>query len=139
MDRESEQASKRKLDTAISVGSAILGAVLGRRIGARAAGRLGTAAKGYGAIRKEAGDIERAKERVASLEADLVALSDEFEAQVQELEAAYDAQEEELKEVLVRAKSTDIDISFLGMGFTPYWRSDQAVTLTAAFNAQPEE
>ena len=133
VEREGQQASKRKLDTAISVGSAILGAVLGRRISRTSASKIGTAAKGYGGIRKEAGDVARAKERVAALEADLAALADDFEAQVDELDAAYDAQADELKEQTVRAKSTDIDVRFIGVGFVPYWRDSATGILTPAF------
>ncbi len=133
VEREGQQASKRKLDTAISVGSAILGAVLGRRISRTSASKIGTAAKGYGGIRKEAGDVARAEERVAALEAELAALSEDFEAQVNELDAAYDAQADELKEQTVRAKSTDIDVRFIGVGFVPYWRDSATGILTPAF------
>jgi len=135
VEREGQQASKRKLDTAISVGSAILGAVLGRRISRTSASKIGTAAKGYGGVRKEAGDVARAKERVAALEADLVALSDDFDEQVNALDAAYDAQADELKEQIVRAKSTDIDVRFLGAGFVPYWRDTETGILTPAFES----
>jgi len=133
VEREGQQASKRKLDTAISVGSAILGAVLGRRISRTSASKIGTAAKGYGGIRKEAGDVARAKQRVAALEADLLALSQDFDAKVDALDAAYDAQADELKEQTVRAKSTDIEVRFIGVGFVPYWRDSETGILTAAF------
>ena len=135
VERESQQASKKKMDTVISVGSAILGAVLGRRITKTAASKIGTAAKGYGGVRKEAGDVERAKERVEALQGDLQALSDEFDAQVDQLDAAYDAQTDELKEQTIRAKSTDIEIRFLGIGFVPYWRDAESGILTPAWEA----
>jgi hypothetical protein len=133
VEREGQQASKRKLDTAISIGSAILGAVLGRRITRTSASKIGTAAKGYGGIRKEAGDVARAKQRVAALEADLLALSQDFDAQVEDLDSAYDAQADELKEQAVRAKSADIDVRFIGVGFVPYWRDQDTGILTCAW------
>lgn len=133
VERESQQVSKRKMDTFISVGSAILGAVLGRRITKTAASKIGTAAKGYGGVRKEAGDVVRANERVQALQGDLEELSREFDAQVDALDAAYDAQTDELKEQTVRAKSTDIDIRFIGVGFVPYWRDTDTGVLIQAW------
>ena len=137
VERESQQVSKRKLDAAISVGSAILGAVLGRRISATSAGRIGTAVKGYGGVQKEKGDVIRARERVAALEADLAALAADFEDQVAALDDAYDAQSDSLKELPIRAKSTDIDVRFIGIGYRPFWRGEGAATLSAAFVAEP--
>ena len=139
VERESQQVSKRKLDTAISVGSAILGAVLGRRVSRTSASKIGTAVKGYGGVRKEAGDVERAKQRVAKLEADLNNLAEQFESQVDQLDDAYDAQEDALKELPIRAKNADIEVRFLGVGYLPHWRSEAETSLTAAFVAVLDE
>lgn len=115
VERESEQAGKRKLDAVVSVGGAILGAVFGRR----RSSAVGRAVKGYGSVRKEAGDVDRARERVTALEADLKVLADKFDADVAALDDAYDAQADPLKEVLVKAKSTNIDLRFIGVGLVP--------------------
>ena len=61
--REQEQASKKTLDTAVSIGTAILGAVLGRkRLSTTSASRVGTAIKTAGSARKEAADVARAQQ-----------------------------------------------------------------------------
>jgi hypothetical protein len=121
VERESQQASQKKLDVAVSVGTAILGAVFGRRsLSTSSASRIGTAMKGLGRTRKEAGDVERARETVAAVEQELAELARGFDADVAELSAAYDAQTEELKEVLIRAKLSDIHVDVFGLGWLPH-------------------
>ena len=118
---QKEQSTKKKLDTAISFGTAILGAVLGRkRITATSASKVGTAIKTAGSARKEAADVERAKQTAAKVRADIEALNEKLESEVAELDTAFDAQTEELDEVIVRAKSTDIHVAVTGLVWLPY-------------------
>ena len=120
VERESEQASGSKLNAALSVGTAILGAVLGRKkISVSTASRAGTAMRRAGDMRKQVGDVKRAEEKVAKINQDIEALTEEFEAEVEAMEDAYDAQTEELKEILVRARSGNIQIDYFGIGWRP--------------------
>ena len=121
LERESQQAGKKKLDTALSFGTAILGAVLGRkRLSASTASRVGTAIRSAGGARKEAGDVERAKQTVAKVEADLAALNAELEKEIEALDTGFDAQAEELDEVTVRPKTTDVHVALFGLAWLPY-------------------
>ncbi len=120
VDREAEQASSSKLDTALSVGTAILGAFLGRkRVSTTSVSRAGTAARRAGNMRKQMGDVKRAEAKVAMLEQELEELKEACEAEVAELDDAYDAQRDELEEILVRARSTNIRIGWFGVGWRP--------------------
>ena len=120
VEREAEQARGAKLDTAISFGTAVLGAVLGRkRISTTSASRVGTAMRKAGSARKQAGDVRRARETVESVRVQLEELQIAFEDEVDQLDAAYDAQDEELTETLVRPKTTEIDIRFVSLGWAP--------------------
>jgi hypothetical protein len=121
VDREQEQVSKKTLDTAVSIGTAILGAVLGRkRLSTTAASRVGTAIKTAGGARKEAADVARAKEKAAKVRADLEALNAQLEKEVAALDTAFDAQAEELEEIVVRAKTTDIHVPVVALAWMPY-------------------
>jgi hypothetical protein len=121
IDREKEQATKKKLDTAISFGTAILGAVLGRkRISSTSASKIGTAIKTAGSARKESQDIKRAEETAARVTADIEALNAQLEKEVADLDTAFDAQAEELDEIVVRAKTTDIHVPLVGLAWMPY-------------------
>ncbi len=119
--REQEQASKKTLDTAVSIGTAILGAVLGRkRLSTTAAGRVGTAIKTAGSARKEAADVARAQQTADKVRADLEALNAELEKEVAKLDTAFDAQAEELEEIVVRAKAADIHVPLVALAWMPY-------------------
>ena len=121
VERESQQARQKKLDVAVSVGTAILGAVFGRRaLSTTSAGRIGTAVKGYGRTRKEAGDVARAKETVAAVQQQLEELAADFDAAVAKLDAAFDAQAETLTEVIIRPKLSDIHVELMGLGWLPH-------------------
>ncbi len=118
---QKEQSSKRKLDTAISFGTAILGAVLGRKkLSSSTASKMGTAIKTAGSARKEAQDVERAKQTADKVKSDIAALNKQLEEEVAELDTSFDAQAEELDEIVVRAKSTDIHVAVTGLAWLPY-------------------
>jgi hypothetical protein len=121
IERESDQATKKTLDTAVSFGTAILGAVLGRkRISSTSANKIGTAIRSASGARKEAADVKRAKETARKVKADMEALSRELEQEIASLSAAYDAQAEELSEVVIRAKATDTHVPLIALAWMPY-------------------
>ncbi len=123
---QKQQSTKRKLDTAISFGTAILGAVLGRKkLSSSTATKMGTAIKTAGSARKEAADVERAKQTADKVRADMAALNEALEKEVAALDTAYDAQAEELDEIVVRAKSTDIHVALSGLIWLPYTANEK--------------
>ena len=134
---QSQQSSQKKVDTAISIGTAILGAVLGRkRLSVTSAGRVGTAMRKAGGARKEAADVARAKQTAEKVRKDLVSLNDALAAEVAALESGYDAQNEELTEIPIRPKATDIHVPVIGLVWMPYRESGDG-RLTSAWDSQP--
>lgn len=120
LEKEAEQATSSKINTALSIGTAVLGALLGRkRISTTSVSKAGTAARRADSMRKQMGDVKRAEARVAAAEADIEALKSAFDADVEALDDAYDAQEEELEEVLVKARSNNIEVGWLGILWQP--------------------
>ena len=118
---QKEQSTKKKLDTAISFGTAILGAVLGRkRLSSTSASKMGTAIRSASGARKEAADVDRAKQVAEKVKADIAVLSKELEKDIAALDTSFDAQSEELTEIIVRAKSTDIHVAITGLAWFPY-------------------
>jgi phage host-nuclease inhibitor protein Gam len=118
--REAEQARGHKLDTAISFGTAILGAVLGRKvISATSASRVGTAVRKAGRLGQQSGDVKRAEAVVADVQAKIAELEEEFADQVAALDDVYDAQRDELAKTVISAKSAAIEIRLIGIGWVP--------------------
>jgi hypothetical protein len=121
IDVQKQQSTKKKLDAAISFGTAILGAVLGRkRISSSTATKMGSAIKTAGSASKEAADVARAQQTAGKVKADILALNKQLEKEVSDLDTAFDAQAAELDEIVVRAKSTDIHVAVTGLAWLPY-------------------
>ncbi|MDH3619890.1 MAG: DUF87 domain-containing protein [Gammaproteobacteria bacterium] len=126
IDVQKQQSTKKKLDTAISFGTAILGAVLGRKkFSSSTATKMGSAIKTAGSASKEAADVERAKQTAAKVKADITALNKELEKEVAALDTSFDAQAEDLDEIVVRAKSTDINVAITGLVWLPYTKGEK--------------
>src|SRR5262249_10576527 len=69
VERERSQAQQQTLQTAVSVGSALLGAFLGRKtLSVANLNRAATAARAAGRYRKEAQDVERAGDSVEAVQ-----------------------------------------------------------------------
>ena len=121
IEREQQQASKKKLDTAISFGTAILGAVLGRkRVSSSTASKMGTAIRTASGARKEAGDVERARETAEKVRQDLAELNAALEKEVAALDTDVSVTDEPLDEITVRAKATDIHVPLVGIVWMPF-------------------
>ncbi|MDQ8157946.1 MAG: DUF87 domain-containing protein [Gemmatimonadota bacterium] len=120
VQREQAQASQAKMDTAISVGGAILGAFFGRgRISAGAISRVGTAARGAGRAAQQQGDVTRASESLQAIEAQYAELEAALQADVDALGGAYDAQQETLEAIPIKAKSGDVHVQLVALVWVP--------------------
>ena len=134
LERQSEQAKGQKLDAALSFGTAVLGALLGRkRISTTSASRVGTAVRKAGRVGQESADVRRAEETVAAVQEKLSALQAKFDDDVAALDAAYDAQAEELTETRVNPRATDVQIGLLALGWMPYLEDSEGA-LTPAWS-----
>jgi hypothetical protein len=121
VEREAEQAKSTKIQTAISFGTAILGAFLGRKtVSVGSASRVGTAVRSASRMRKEKMDIARAEERSAAIEAQLDELEMRMQDDIEKIEFSFDPAFEELEEITVKTKSTDITLEVFGLAWVPY-------------------
>jgi hypothetical protein len=119
VERETEQASSQKLQTAISVGATLVSALLGRKtISATTIGRATTAARGVGRTMKEGEDIERARQTVAAIEEQRRQLDEELQAETAKLDAANDVATEKLAAASIKPKKTDITVKLVSLVWT---------------------
>jgi hypothetical protein len=119
--REAEQAQSRKIQTAVSIGTAILGAFLGRKtVSVGSASRVGTAMRSASRMRKETMDVTRAQERSAAIEAQLMDLEARMQTDIEKIEFSFDPEFEELEEISVKPKSRDITLEVFGLAWIPY-------------------
>ena len=101
-----EQLQDQRMRTAISVGSALLGGLLGRR----SLGRLTTAARSWSSGSREAGDVDRAQEEVDRIRREAEELSESLRRDLAAVETDYRPEEDELTETRIRPKKSDIEV-----------------------------
>ena len=119
-ETQKEQATDAQIGAAISVGTAVLGAIFGRGRSLSSASRVGTAVRRTGSILTESGDVRRADETIEKVQADADALQAAFQAELDALQGSFDAQTDPLKEIVIRPKAGDLEVRFLGVGWIPY-------------------
>ncbi|MDH3525376.1 MAG: ATP-binding protein, partial [Acidobacteriota bacterium] len=104
-EKEAQQSKQVKLDTALRIGSTLLGAVLGRSTRASS----GTAMRSVTRSWRDAQDVARAEEDIEEIKKDLAELQAEAEREVAELAQRLDPLNEELAKTEVRPRRTDIE------------------------------
>lgn len=120
--RESHQASQQKMQTAISIGTTILGAFMGRKAVSRTTlNRAGTAMRNASRSQKEASDVGRARENLEILQQQLKDLQDRFQDEVNAAAGKFDPLQEELSSITIRPRKTGIQVKFLNFIWVPHW------------------
>jgi hypothetical protein len=121
--REKEQSQSSKIQTAISFGTAILGAFMGRKaVSVGSAGRFGTAMRSASRIRKESMDVNRAQETFEATKLQLEELDQRLQEDIERIEAGLVPDEDSIQEVRVKPKSSDMTLEFFGLIWLPYRR-----------------
>ena len=117
--REAEQASEQKVQTAVSLGATVLGALLGRKaVSTSTLGRATTAARGVSRTMKQAGDIKRATENRDAVQRQLGQLDEQIAAETTAIAAGYEA-EPVLERIEVAPKRGQVAVQFIGLGWIP--------------------
>jgi hypothetical protein len=126
VEREAQQATAQKLQTAISFGATLLSSFMGRKsINMSTLGRATTAARGVGRTMKESQDVGRAEESVASITQQLADLDAQFKEETSALETSVDPQTEKLEKVSLKPTKTNISVKLLTLCWAPYWQDSQ--------------
>jgi hypothetical protein len=119
--REKEETTSQGIQTAISIGATVLGALLGRKaVSATNIGRATTAARGAGRTMKQAGDVGRAKENVAAIDQQIADLEAELKAELDQRAAATDPVTEKLETIALRPKKSDISVRLVALAWAPF-------------------
>jgi hypothetical protein len=113
---QSEQATGAKLQAAVSVGAAIFGALLSRKVvSATNIGRVTTAARGAGRIGKESQDISRAETNVTAIRQQRDDLHAQLETELQEVSDQFAASNETLERVLLKPKRGGVSVQLVAL------------------------
>ena len=120
VSREQEQASAAKVQTAVSLGATVLGALFGRKtFSASTLGRATTVARGVGRASKEQDDIKRAQENVDVAKTALEELDATIAEETAAIAARFDAAAGALETVSVAPKRGQVLVQTVALG----WRA----------------
>jgi hypothetical protein len=121
-EREKAQLTQSRMQTAVNVGTTILGAIFGRRaISATSVGRAGTAARSASRMGHESQDVARAEENIEVLQQRLADTQRQLEAEVAQIENTLDPGTIALRAVDVPARKSDIAVGEVALVWAP-WR-----------------
>jgi len=133
VERESAQASQQKLQTAVSMGATVLGALFGRKtLSSSTIGKATTTARGMGRTMKESQDIDRARETLAAAQQQKADLEAQAQAEIAELGGSFDPVGEALETMTLRAKRPDLNVQLVALAWVPVWM-DADGRLTPAY------
>src|SRR5690606_6656802 len=111
-----------QVSTAASVGTALLGVLFGRRRSATGtASRAGTAARGVSRTAREAGDVRRAEEQLATARQRLAALRQELEEKMAAIAARVDATTMALEPLELRPRRSAVKVHAVVLVWLPMW------------------
>jgi hypothetical protein len=115
LDRERSQYESQKLQTGISMGATVLGAIFGRG----GLGRATTTARGAGRVARERQDVLRAETELEALQRELTELEINSEEEVRAFELEWEDKLPEIREIVIRPRKSDIEVGPLRLVWMP--------------------
>lgn len=123
VEREAAQMKHQQMDSAIVIGSTVLGAFMGRKVTSRRnISGARRALRSAGRIGQSQQDLQLAEEKANVIRDDIAALEAELQQELGLLEAEFGG-ELEVEEVAIAARSTNITQHLYGLLWLPYQKS----------------
>ncbi len=127
VDKQQQEARAAKISTAVSIGQTILGVIFGRKTMSTTITAGARSAKGAGKAWKESGDLRTAEAKLEEVQANIAAINEEAQIQVDEMKHACDPANLEFTTESLRPLKKHIVISAFGLGWLPYLKTDQGI------------
>jgi len=119
VQREQQQVGQQKLQTAVSLGATMLGALMGRRaVSLSTLGRATTVARGVSRSMKETQDVDRAQIKVQEVEAELAALNADLERELAAV-GGTGASDTPLGVIEIKPKRGNVDVRLVALAWKP--------------------
>lgn len=115
LDREKSQYDSQRLESAVSVGSTLLGALLGKRsmTGSKAA----TAARHVGRTATQRDDVQRAERSIKELNQQLVQLESELGGELEAVRSKWAVDALEVEEVTLAPRKSEIGVELVALAW----------------------
>jgi hypothetical protein len=120
VEKEKSQAQQQTVSTILNIGSSVLGAMFGRKLGTAAnVGKAASSIRDAGKIAGKKGDVAVAEENADVLRERGAKLEAELAAEIEELQAATDPADLDVEEVSLQPKKTDISVTRVALLWLP--------------------
>jgi hypothetical protein len=118
VERENTQASQRKMEAAVSAGSAILGALFGKKaLTATSISKVGTAVSRTSRAMKSGQEINQAQDTLESVKVLINDLELELKEQTDRISRDYELSNEPLETVAINPSTGEIAVRFVGLAW----------------------
>ncbi|MEA2114302.1 MAG: DUF87 domain-containing protein [Thermodesulfobacteriota bacterium] len=109
LDKEKGDVTAKGIDTALSVGVAVFGALFGRKtLSVSTATRTARSMRGAGRVLKEQGDVQRAGDAVTLIQDDIDALARELQGKLSGLADRFDPVHYDMETINITPRHSDI-------------------------------
>jgi len=133
VERQQSQARQAGLQTAVNVGSTLLGALMGRKaVSVTTVNKAATAARSVGRASQQRENVTRAEETVEALQKQLEDLQAEFDTEAHALAEKMEQLATEVDHVVVKPRRVDVSVQLVSLVWAPHWR-DEGGNLTPAW------
>ena len=120
VEREQAEAKNQSLQTYVSIGSAVLGALLGRKIASSTTiGKAATSMRSASRAARQQADVAHAEESLATLEERRQALEDEVNEALERIRVDADPSRIALEAIEIPARKTDIAVEDVVLAWVP--------------------
>jgi hypothetical protein len=124
LERETEQYSQQKYQSAISFGTSILGALMGRKLASRTnVTRAGAAMRSWGRAASQREDIDHAQDDLEALQEQSIRLDEKLTAEIDKVSEQLDVSQLELRPLVVRPRKSDLQVERVAIVWRP-WQVD---------------
>jgi len=125
LDREKSQYDSQRLSSAVSLGSTVLGALLGRRsvTGSKAA----TAARQVGRAATQRDDVLRAQQSIEELTDQLAEIEAELGGKLDQVRSEWAVDALEIEEVTLSPRKSEIGVELVALAWVPEFDREEDV------------
>ncbi|MGD8251442.1 MAG: hypothetical protein PVF20_03980, partial [Desulfobacterales bacterium] len=121
LDREAEQYQAAKMNTVVSIGATVIGALFGRKLtGYRTVSGAGSSVRRAQRATIERGDVQRAEAELDSQRTKLAELTSAFQEEAADIESAFDPALLELEAIRVFPRKSDLTVQEFGLVWIPW-------------------
>ncbi|MEL7333010.1 MAG: DUF87 domain-containing protein [Cyanobacteria bacterium J06560_2] len=126
IENKATRAQRQQMNSAIAIGTTVLGAFMGRKMNSRyAVNSAGRAMRNVSRIGQSRQDMQQAKDQAERMRDELLALEGELQQELSTLEAKFSGTALPVETVEISPKSNNIVHSAYGLLWLPYRQNEQ--------------